>query len=699
MLKRLILIAAVALCAADANAFTVRVHVLLSNKLASNLAANGGSSYRLEFSKKKLSVDPEDAAAITGNLAYWRAGAIGPDNTIGPALTDPSHGAGVLPFEQCEQLYQYATYVDENNNPIGTPEERAYALGCFFHGTTDNVAHHMVNYFTGETFTLTPRAKAMAWGFHNVIRHITFESQIEKGIEASEPELLGSENLVHAIPLALYRDVYLHRGSPVWQSLTDPILEHKGSYVTAGEGTKERVGQYLQFLGAGHAVADYPLLLPDMVNEARLAYGGVRGFFEEWIDAGASKVEDNGDDGVQGTWDDEFSCKFTCPIAWAKYFTAAYVLTPKNGVVPVDHVVARKVENLDKVVPGYIVSVQNISNLFASGNFEKGPVGSVAEAMKPLTNSVADSANITWDDLWVFLPGWLQSAIKISRTVEDAIKNTIQPVFRAISDAITKPIKEYVHKKIMEFLEPLKQEMLRDITAIKEEYKTRLAEVATEDDDWYSAFRHTVFAGDALNNAYAVLKKRTRVLQKRTISGASCTENSECAQYGKTVRCYDGLCKRDVGPRSFDAAYQIEYSAAYTCSGLQKLYFPHGVTISDMLGRVDPKTKQLVPAKSTGENPDIECFAGSKTDLTEPSVAACNWKPLPEFVEGGFKGSWSHAFPPEYTAANDKPACGLKADDPAGQGAEEFVAEGCTTGGAGLAFVGLLALALRRRRR
>src|SRR5690606_19466642 len=92
----------------------------------------------------------EDAEAIRDFPEYWRAGAIGPDNTVFTGLTDPSHSWHFAPYSQCQAL------VEESKNP----QERAYALGCFLHGISDNAAHHVVNFLSGETFTFFPADQA-----------------------------------------------------------------------------------------------------------------------------------------------------------------------------------------------------------------------------------------------------------------------------------------------------------------------------------------------------------------------------------------------------------------------------------------------------------------------------------------------------------------------------------------------------------
>ena len=62
-----------------------------------------------------------DADAIVNQPLAFRAGAVGPDNTVFPAVTDGTHSVHQDPYRQCELLYLEAF----------TEAERAYALAAF----------------------------------------------------------------------------------------------------------------------------------------------------------------------------------------------------------------------------------------------------------------------------------------------------------------------------------------------------------------------------------------------------------------------------------------------------------------------------------------------------------------------------------------------------------------------------------------
>ena len=113
-----------------ASAYTTRVHIVMANEVREALIASGDGTIELRWSGATVRLPPEDADAIVNQPLAFRAGAIGPDNTVFPGMTDGSHGVHQDPYGQCELLYMEAI----------TEVERAYALGCFLHGATDAVA-------------------------------------------------------------------------------------------------------------------------------------------------------------------------------------------------------------------------------------------------------------------------------------------------------------------------------------------------------------------------------------------------------------------------------------------------------------------------------------------------------------------------------------------------------------------------------
>ena len=174
-----------------AYAFSTRIHIMIANKVREALVDSGNGKIALKLGEHSVTLSPVDIEALSDHPLSFRAGAVGPDNMVFPGMTDPSHALGQRPFEQCELLYQAAEL----------PEERAYALGCFLHGSTDAVAHHYVNYMTGETFTLTPITSNRESSLDNVVRHILAESQIQAAAIAQDPDAFTDSKLLHSIPI------------------------------------------------------------------------------------------------------------------------------------------------------------------------------------------------------------------------------------------------------------------------------------------------------------------------------------------------------------------------------------------------------------------------------------------------------------------------------------------------------------------
>ena len=198
-----------------ATAYTTRVHIALANEIRDALIAGGGRSIKLAQSDSVVTIPERDARAIMGYPLAFRAGSVGPDNMIFPGMTDPSHALFQKPFDQCELLYQAAL----------TDEERAYALGCFLHGSSDSVAHHYVNYLTGETFTLTPLASGREQEFSNVVRHIAAESMLEDAMMHLNPKIFDGGGLTHSIPIPFVQRTYFARESALYKMLAKRSFE------------------------------------------------------------------------------------------------------------------------------------------------------------------------------------------------------------------------------------------------------------------------------------------------------------------------------------------------------------------------------------------------------------------------------------------------------------------------------------------
>ena len=216
--------------------FSTKVHINYANLIIENLKKNGGNKLELiaPAGQKKywVQLDSEDAQAILGSPLYFRGGAVGPDNTLFSGLTDPSHSPAFKPYGQCHWLYTRAAKAAQAARSAieakTAQDERAYALGCFLHGISDNVAHHIVNYMAQQTFTLNPNLKAkkgtelglelqsnpgLQTSAINVFNHILTEKNFEKSFQTknvNDPNNpFTKERLNHEMATSLYQRVYL----------------------------------------------------------------------------------------------------------------------------------------------------------------------------------------------------------------------------------------------------------------------------------------------------------------------------------------------------------------------------------------------------------------------------------------------------------------------------------------------------------
>ncbi|MBI2388234.1 MAG: hypothetical protein HYV09_01345, partial [Deltaproteobacteria bacterium] len=310
--------------ASSAGAYTTRVHIVIANELRTALVASGGRTVALKLGTYTVTLSEADAKAILEQPLAFRAGAVGPDNVIFPGMTDPSHAIEQRPFEQCQVLYDMAL----------TSEERAYAMGCFLHGSTDAIAHHYVNYMTGETFTLNPITSARGSSWSNVVRHITAESMLQKAGFTLKASNFGAGALAHAIPKGFVLRAYFDTKSPLWAI----AAKHAKEKFEAAKAAKPGASLPTIIGSAGLAPAEHLVLSPLYLEEIEAGRVKLRADVEksikamqDWTTTDGSKLKVTaGADGKLGTNDDKTSCSASCPTLYAKYFTYVSMLQPRK---------------------------------------------------------------------------------------------------------------------------------------------------------------------------------------------------------------------------------------------------------------------------------------------------------------------------------------------------------------------------------
>lgn len=733
-------LAAIAAVPSTASAYSVKVHIHLANEIRAELIRNmdrvgcteedawcGKPAIKLlgpDGADKYVLLSDDNAEAIRDNPEFWRGGAIGPDNTVFPGMTDPSHAWHFFPFSQCQAMV-------ENSKDSA---ERAYALGCYLHGITDNNVHHVVNYFSGETFTLFPKDQAedgeLKFSLMNVVRHMTVEGKIEKALEAANPDAFKPANLEHKIAGDLYRRVYLDptdgtRG--LWHWFAGGLVERKNDALRAAhldgfdpqhdletsiEDLKEEgitidldgrvMEAYVEFLKTGGTVDgltpgslaphDYVLLLPEIVED-------VKRLLDITEARGVARM-----DALVDEWKAEGECSLTCPILSTKKKLWEHLFKgTANSRSLYGQAVDLKKEQLDGVVAGYIGTVERLSNLIVA----KGPGGlslsDIQFAIEPLANAIDQVTDFPYE---VLFPQWAVDIIEDIAPLRSFLEGTVR--------LVTDEFKAQIVARMTEYTAQLKEQLL----AMAPEAVQHLHDKAQELRDIALAQIDEAkldALGIDLSDADAALSSFDRsVLYMNSFNSiAGVLANSELVFSTEPTSFAGG------GPVSFDASYQVGYTQMSVCGDLAEAFYPCGTSAIEVL-QPDYTSCERVDVITPEMEPHVECHDGSATEFTDdPNQATCVRRDLEQIIgpTEGHLGSYTLAYPPEH--ADRGPECrdlevpGLdvsaegKEDNAGGETAEGGADEGCACnarGSGGSAPAWMLTLFVvagvaRRRRR
>ncbi len=479
--------------ARSADAYSTRVHMAIANDIRAGLMQSGDGTLPLKFSSFAAKLPSGDAQAIIDNPLEFRAGAVGPDNTAFPGMTDPSHAVEQRPYEQCQLLYNEAIL----------PNEKAYALGCFLHGATDAIAHHYVNYMTGETFTLNPITANRESNFSNVVRHIVCESQLQEAAFTARPAAFASDQMEHSIPKSFVLRAYFDEASPLWQLMAGRAKAHFDDARAKNPGAS-----LISVIGsAGLAQADHLILLPVYLREIDqsridLKDKTVTARIQELQDGstadGATLGVTAGSDGMLGTSDDDTACSLSCPNLYATYKVYTALLEPRfdanSNPLPsaFDKVSEKLRTDLFAFMPAYIDTVDNVSTKLNEGLTPGGSQFGFAKSdldtlMSPMTTWTNDITTIDFATLTMaVLPDWLISvqnalnAVGINIQVTDIIDAIFQPIIQPIKDAI----KAYAVDQVKMYLGTILDQYEAQKDAILAEYNTRLNAAAGAGAPW-----------------------------------------------------------------------------------------------------------------------------------------------------------------------------------------------------------------------
>ncbi|MBK9000923.1 MAG: hypothetical protein IPM35_34820 [Myxococcales bacterium] len=615
--------------APDAEAFTTRFHIKLANDVRKALIQNGGTAIPLRFGSYAVTLKAEDADAITNYPLEFRAGAVGPDNMAFPGMTDPSHAVGQRPYEQCELLYAEALL----------PAERAYALGCFLHGSTDAIAHHYVNYMTGETFTLAPVSNNRQQSWSNVVRHIIAENMVQSAAFELSPESFSSAELGHTIPKSFVERAYFDEQSPLWKVMGATALAKFESAKSANPGSLLTILIPKAKLATAESLVLAPRYLRFLDDERK----GVRTLIEKSIADlqnkstadGATLGVGPGSDGKLGTSDDTTACSSSCASLYGKYKVYVALLAPRydaanNPLPPAFDKISDKLhDDLFEFMPAYLAVVESLSNklntpLTAGSDGMTIDKAEVAALFQPLNQWADDLTTIDYQTLTAaVIPQWLQDlqsalqVVGVNISIPNLIAALLDPVVTPIKDAI----KQYVIDEATVYVEDLVSEYKAQFATVKAEYQQRLAQAAPAGQS--GTFLDQLFDSGLYGHSFNIAA--TAIADHRVVLPAT----------------PDPL----LGPASFDASHTPSWMQAGVCEYLRQAIFPLGLEVSGLMSLW--KSGAIIPAVVNEDSP-LECHDGSLAAFTpNPSAGVCKLTDLESLIQdAAHRGTVSRAHPP-----------------------------------------------------
>lgn len=628
--RRIVLCAALALVLAprNAEAFSTRVHIAIANDLRESMIATPDGTIPLKFSNRRVGLKPQDVKALKLYPLAFRGGVVGPDNMAFPAMTDPSHALYQKPFMQCEKLYQSAA----------NDEERAYAIGCFVHGASDIVAHHFVNYFAGETFTLNPLPASRTTSYTNVVRHIEAEALVQNALLKQRPQAFTQNELTHSIPTAFVARTYFLSSSTVYPFFGGPAVQ-KLDKAKAANPSKTA----LTVAGsAGLGVGDHLALVPVYLNEIDFLRGDARAKLAKVIadlqdrstvDGAKLKVT-AGPDGKLGTRDDDTSCTVSCAAAYAKYFVSVGLLNPRKdaggNTLPsaFDKISEKLGSDLRDFVPAYLATIDRLSTRIntplspGAGSGFDYTASEVPYLFQPMTTWADNLTTIDYRTIAnAVVPGWiidienaLQSVgitLSVPGIVTELMRPVVDPLKALLKEKLIDGAKDYLEEQYKDLVPPTEKEFLTKLSLAKApELSGALLDHLTDSGLYAHAF----------NLSAAAIAAHESVLPDA-----------------------EDLSNVQLSPVSFDTSFGPEWTQIGACEYLTKDVFPLGSGAVGLLSVLDKGT--LRPSRLVDDSP-VECHDGSlKAFSSQPTPETCALTTLPSLMTSK-QGSITGGFPP-----------------------------------------------------
>lgn len=621
-------------------AFTTRLHIVLSNDIRDALMSSPDQrSIQLQWSPYAVQLPQIDAQSIINEPFAFRAGAIGPDITVFPAMTDGTHAVDQNPFRQCEMLYMEAF----------TEAERAYALGCFLHGSTDAIAHHLVNYFTGETFTLNPISEMRMSGYDNVIGHIVTESIIQAAFYVQDPFAFSDEELQHEVQQDFVLRTYFNVESPIWQRMTLGSRAKWDAAIAADPRStsgwpRQNLLSWIQ--NAGFHPWEHIAMAPLYIDELQSMRVDLRDYMVDRINELATDPDIDaqpGPDGTIGTPDDETACTSSCPAEFGEYWILVHMLAPRMtaGGEPLpsafDKISDDLGDNLYGFLPAFVEVIASLSAILNGGISDDAdhgldlPTAGVGTLFDPLTLWADRTFSIDWETAGrAVSPQWYTdlsdflAMFNVSITIPDIIAILFQPIVDQIREALLTYVRDYAEQ----FVDDLKVA-----------YDNALGPWTSSIDGDLTSSAPSALGGHALDYAY-------------NAGVFAHAFNLTAAVLGNHEVMLVSDMEIANGPASFDASYTPEWSQIGQCDYLREAVFPHGIGLRPLLSvETDDGTFYESPLV---DNSPIECHAGSLSMFGSPGPASCAHTTLDELLVSR-EGSITRAYPPNY--ASGDPGC------------------------------------------
>lgn len=630
-MRRFALLAAFLLIPGSAEAFSTRVHIAIANDLRESMIAAGDGTIHLKLSTGVVTLKAEDIRALKLYPTAFRGGVVGPDNMAFPAMTDPSHALYQKPFMQCEKLYQSAA----------NDEERAYALGCFAHGAADIVAHHFVNYLSGETFTLTPLTSSRATSYTNVVRHIEAENMVQAALLKAKPSAFTQNELTHAIPTAFVARNYFLTTSDLYPYFAGPAQKKLDAAKAAAPGKNILSVAGSADLGVGDHLSLLPVYLGEidgLRTDTRAKLAKTIADLQDRSTADGAKLKVTaGPDGKLGTRDDGTSCSVSCASAYAKYFVAVGLMNPRKdaggNVLPsaYDKISEKLGSDLRNFVPAYLATIERLSARIntplqpgAADTFDFSP-NEIPGLFQPMTSWADALTTIDYRTIAnAVVPGWLldiESALQ-SVDVNIPVPGIIEEILRPFIDPLKNLLKEKLVDEAKSYFEELIAQYKDLVPPTNAEYTKRL-DIAKDPSVKGALLDHLLESGlyaHSFNLAAAALAAHAAVLP----------DEQDTSSF-------------QLSPVSFDTSYGPDWTQVGTCEYLRRDVLPLGLGASALLTIVDSAGTHK--SRIVDDSP-VECHEGSlKAFSANPTAETCALTNLPA-LRSSKHGSVSGGFPP-----------------------------------------------------